>query len=168
MVLVAPFANIEQLTASYRVGGTIPLLDPLAQFSRLMAFLNSFIVAKGPSKDKLASLVRHVEQLPLQQEASYHVTVIHAEDDYDLPWSHSESVVWHAVNASTLGGTSLTELEQYRTDNGRLLGSAGRVVKWRTPRGEIQEVITKYGLHDRIMSYPVVSLAVWRAFGLGP
>lgn len=37
MVLVAPFANVELLTATYRVGGVIPLLSPLARFPRLHA-----------------------------------------------------------------------------------------------------------------------------------
>jgi abhydrolase domain-containing protein 12 len=39
---------------------------------------------------------------------------------------------------------------------------------WRTERGLIREEVVKYGLHDRIMSYPVVSLAILRAFqGVG-
>ncbi|RYO83465.1 hypothetical protein DL766_003718 [Monosporascus sp. MC13-8B] len=51
MVLVAPFADVELLTATYRVAGVIPILDPIARFPRLLAYLNSFILNKWPSKD---------------------------------------------------------------------------------------------------------------------
>lgn len=164
MVLVAPFGNVELLTASYRLAGTIPLLDPLARFPRLLAYLNSFILEKWPSKDKLADLVRHIENQFPEQGARYHITVIHAEDDYDIPWSHSENIFWHAVNAATPGGTTRAELEKHRAETGQVLGAAGRIVDWRADKGELREVIAKFGLHDRIMSYPVVSLAVLRAF----
>ncbi|KAK0723531.1 abhydrolase domain-containing protein 12B [Lasiosphaeria miniovina] len=166
LVLVAPFGNVELLTASYRVAGTIPLLSPLARFPRLMAFFNTFVRDKWPSTDRLAALVRHVEHLPPggRDAARYHVTVIHAEDDYDIPWSHSENLFWHAVNATSPVGTTRAELDRHRADAGQLLGHAGRVVDWRAPRGHMREIILRYGLHDRIMAYPVVSLAVLRAF----
>ena len=113
MVLVAPFANVELLTATYSVGGVIPLLSPIARFPRLHAFLNSFIVTKWPSKDKLAEFVRQCHNMA-GDELKYHVTIIHAEDDWDIPWSHSETVFWHAVNASLPMGISYEELEKKR------------------------------------------------------
>lgn len=84
MVLVAPFADVELLTATYRVGRTVPFLDPIARFPWLMAFFNRFIVAKWTRKDKLAELVRVCETSP-DDAARYHVTIIHAEDDDDIP-----------------------------------------------------------------------------------
>jgi abhydrolase domain-containing protein 12 len=153
MVLVAPFADVQTLTATYRLGGTIPLLDPLARFPKLLALLNSFIDAKWASKERLADFVRLVHNLPAKSQA-YHITIIHAEDDYDIPWAHSEEVFEHAVNAT---GASTERHAQ-------ILGAAGRVVECRTEKGLIRQEITKYGLHDRIMSYPVVSRAVARAF----
>jgi len=163
MVLVAPFADIELLTANYRLGGTLPLLSPLARFPKLMAFFNSLIVAKWRSKDRLADLLGHVGRL-VGEGPRYHVTIIHAEDDYYIPWFHSENLFWHAINATTPNGTTREELEKHRTETGKMLGPAGRVVDWKGEKGALREVIAKFGLHDRIMSYPVVSLAVWRAF----
>jgi len=163
MVLVAPFADVESLTATYRLAGTVPILDPLARLPRLLALLNSFIVGKWASKDELAGFIRVVEHLRGRTQR-YHVTIIHAEDDYDIPWVHSEKVFWHAVNATTASGVSVEELEKYRSDFGRSLGAGGSVVEWKTEKGVIRSEITEYGLHDRIMSYPVVSLAVARAF----
>ncbi|KAK5635265.1 hypothetical protein RRF57_010977 [Xylaria bambusicola] len=99
VVLVAPFADVESLTATYRIAGTIPLLDPVAKFPRLLTWLNTFIKTKWPSKTKLADFIRRCEDMG-QGSPRYDVTIIHAEDDYDIPWSHSEQLFWHAVNAS--------------------------------------------------------------------
>ncbi|RYP17548.1 hypothetical protein DL765_004437 [Monosporascus sp. GIB2] len=144
MVLVAPFVDVELLTATYRVAGIIPILDPIARFPRLLAYLNSFILSnEGPK---------------------YHVNIIHAEDDYDIPWTHSEQVFWHAVNASTTGGITFGELEKKKAASRSTRGAGGWVVEHSGGRGLIREEITKYGLHDRIMSYPVVSAAVLRGF----
>ncbi|KAI1141985.1 alpha/beta-hydrolase [Hypoxylon sp. FL0543] len=164
IVLVAPFANVELLTATYRIAGTIPILDPIARFPRLLAWLNTFILTKWPSKDTLAEFVRQCESMP-GDTLKYHIAIIHAEDDYDIPWTHSEQVFWHAVNASLPEGISYEELEERKETSRMVRGAGGWVVDWQAPRGVIREEIMKYGLHDRIMSYPVVSSAVMRAFG---
>ena len=163
MVLVAPFADVEQLTATYRIAGTIPLLDPIARFPRLLDFFNRFIIAKWPSKDKLAGFVRSCE-MSTDDNARYHITIIHAEDDYDIPWEHSDKLYWHAVNASSPHGISYEELEEEKAASRSELLGGGWVVEQNTQKGSLREAISKWGLHDRIMSYPIVSLAVWKAF----
>lgn len=164
MVLVAPLADVATLTSTYRVGGTIPILSPLASFPKFHAFLNKFILSKWPSKDKLADFVRFCEAMNHQQQPKYHVTVIHAEDDTDIPWSHSDTVFWHAVNASTPTGISYGQLEKEKQDTRTPLGAGGWVVERRSENGVVREEIVKHGFHDVIMSYPVVSLVVLRAF----
>ena len=39
-------------------------------------------------------------------------------------------------------------------------------VEWQTKRGVIREEIVRYGLHDKIMAYPVISMAVLERFSL--
>ncbi|KAK4463589.1 Alpha/Beta hydrolase protein [Cladorrhinum samala] len=164
LVLVAPFADVELLTATYRVAGTVPLLGPLSPFPRLLAFFNRFIVSKWPSKDNLAAMVRHCENMA-SSGLKYHVTIIHAQDDYDIPWSHSDQLFWHAVSASRPHGVSFEELEEEKEQTKKVMGPAGWVVEYQTERGILREEIATWGLHDRIMSYPIVSLAILRAFG---
>ncbi|KAK3326032.1 Alpha/Beta hydrolase protein [Apodospora peruviana] len=171
MVLVAPFADVELLTATYRVAGTIPILDPLAYFPRLLAFFNGFILHKWPSKDKLAEIIKSYHDTPASRGKEYDITIIHAEDDYDIPWSHSDQLFWHGVRAAKAAAQgqediSFEELEGEKKEARRELGAAGWVASHETERGIIREEIVKWGLHDRIMSYPVVSLAVLRAFHL--
>lgn len=166
MVLVAPLADVEELTATYRIAGTIPLLDPIARFPRLLDFFNRFIIAKWPSKDKLAEFVRFCE-MSSDDNARYHITIIHAEDDYDIPWEHSDKLYWHAVNASSPHGISYEELEEEKAASRSELQGGGWVVEQNSQKGSLREAISKWGLHDRIMSYPVVSMAVWKAFQQG-
>ncbi|KAI9777403.1 MAG: hypothetical protein M1839_008916 [Geoglossum umbratile] len=167
MVLTAPFADVELLTKTYRVAGTIPLLSPVAYFPKVLAFFNWFIVSKWPSKDKLAALIRHCEHLKLaHRESKYDITLIHAEDDHDIPWTHSEVVFWHAVNATRDPEASLSfeELGSEKERRKCTLGAGGWEMQWRGRGGVVREQIVKHGLHDRIMSYPIVSLAIARAF----
>ncbi|KAK4224809.1 Alpha/Beta hydrolase protein [Podospora fimiseda] len=163
LVFVAPFADVELLTASYRVAGTIPLLGPLAPFPRLLAFFNKFIISKWPSKDKLGAFVHQCENME-GNGLKYHITIIHAQDDYDIHWSHSDQLFWHAVSATRPDELSFEALEEEKEQTKKTLGPAGWVVKHKTERGVIREEIATWGLHDRIMSYPIVSLAVLRAF----
>jgi abhydrolase domain-containing protein 12 len=166
-VLVAPFADVAQLTRSYRVAGTIPLLSPLAVFPSLMALLNRLIRTKFPSKDKLADLIRHLDNTKVHgRSRKYDITLIHAEDDYDIPWVHSDVLFWHAVNATLEPSVALTfdDLEKVKAKQKTALGAGGWEIDWEGKGGVVREEIVKHGLHDRIMSYPVVSLAVSRAF----
>ena len=71
---------------------------------------------------------------------------------------------WHAVNASAPAGISYDELDQKKLDSKVDLGAAGSVMEWTTDHGVIREEILKTGLHDVVMGYPVVTMAVMRSF----
>jgi len=88
--------------------------------------------------------------------------VIHAEDDYDIPWHHTEVIFWHAVNATVPQGISYDELEEVKYKSKTDLGAAGSVMEWRTENGVIREEILKTGLHDVVMGNPVITMAVMR------
>jgi abhydrolase domain-containing protein 12 len=166
-VLIAPFADVASLTRTYKVAGTVPLLSPVAFFPKLLALLNHFILTKFPSKEKLADTIRHLDNLKMSsRERKYDITLIHAEDDYDIPWIHSDVLFWHAVNATVEPSASLTfeDLEKVKEKQKIPLGAGGWEMEWEGKGGVVREQIIKHGLHDRIMSYPVVSLAVSRAF----
>ncbi|KAL8751692.1 MAG: hypothetical protein Q9184_005991 [Pyrenodesmia sp. 2 TL-2023] len=159
-VLVAPFADVATLVATYSVGGTIPILSPLVSFPRLFVYLTSFIRDTWSSKERIARYIRSNEK----NGQKYWLTLIHAEDDWDIPWQHTERLFWYAVNATSAQGISYDGLEQRKSDDKNDLGAAGSVMEWRTEHGVIREEILKTGLHDVIMGNPVVSLAVMRIF----
>ncbi|KAH8898912.1 abhydrolase domain-containing protein 12 [Thozetella sp. PMI_491] len=152
-VLTAPFVDIALLTATYRIAGTIPLLGPIARFPRLLSFLHTLIRAKWSNKNNIADFIRRCESLP-GDALKYHITILHGQDDYDIPWAHSEQLYWHAVNATSSLGISYDELEKEKILVRKDLGAGGWSVTRQTEKGEITEMILKNGLHDVIMSYP--------------
>ena len=160
-VLVAPFVDVATLVATYRVAGSIPILSPLARFPLLFHYLSTFIQDKWPSKDRIAEYIRANEA----NKEKYNLTLIHAEDDYDIPWHHTQVLYWHAINATVPGGISYDELEKIKHTSKTDLGAAGSVTEWRTENGVIREEILKYGLHDVVMGNPVITLAVMRILG---
>ncbi|KAF2093986.1 alpha/beta-hydrolase [Rhizodiscina lignyota] len=157
-VLVAPFVDAATLMATYQIAGTIPLLGPIANIPPLFSYLKRYLVHKWSSKDRIAAYIHANEA----SGAPYRITIIHAEDDYDVPWTHSQELFWHAVNATKPNGVSRVELEHAGLDEKHDLGPAGTVTKWATETGIVREEILKTGLHDVIMGNQVVTLAVMR------
>lgn len=159
-ILVAPFADVATLVATYRVAGSIPILSPLARVPLLFNYLSTFIQDKWSNNDRIAEYIRANEA----NKEKYRLTLIHAEDDYDIPWHHTEVLFWHAVNAMIPRGISYNELEEVKHKSKTDLGAAGSVMEWRTEKGVVREEILKTGLHDVVMSYPIITMAVMRIF----
>ncbi|CAL5868989.1 uncharacterized protein PFLUO_LOCUS3217 [Penicillium psychrofluorescens] len=159
-ILVAPFVDVATLVSTYRVAGTIPIISPLARFPFIFKHLQRLIRDKWSSKDNITSYIRSNEL----NHKKYRLTIIHAEDDWDIPCHHTQLLFWHAVKASINTGLSYDELEQKKLDSKTDLGAAGSIMEWRTDHGVIREEISKTGLHDVIMGYPVITMAVMRSF----
>ncbi|EFE42395.1 hypothetical protein TRV_02834 [Trichophyton verrucosum HKI 0517] len=159
-ILVAPFVNSASLAATYSLAGTIPLLSPVARFSILFKRLSALIHDKWLSSNRLGDYIGANE---LNNE-KYRMTLIHAEDDYDIPFHHTQSLFWSAVNATVPGGITYKELDLRKATEKIDNTAAGTVMEWHTDNGVIREQILKTGLHDVIMGYPVISLEAMRIF----
>ncbi|KAK6345344.1 hypothetical protein TWF718_007262 [Orbilia javanica] len=157
-VFVAPFVDVPTLVATYRIAGTIPILGPLARFPTIFRYLSKFIRDKWLTGDRLAEYVR-VNEVAGRK---YRLTFIHAQDDYDVPWTHTPTLFHCAVSAAVSGGITFEGLEVEKDTIKRNFGEAGTVVEWKTETGVLREEILKYGLHDVIMGNPIVTLAVMR------
>ena len=70
--------------------------------------------------------------------------MIHAEDDYDIPWHHTRLLFWHGVNAT---GVSHKDFEEKVSASKKDLGAAGSITDWRTEHGLIRAEILKTGLY---------------------
>ncbi|BCS28463.1 alpha/beta hydrolase [Aspergillus puulaauensis] len=160
MVLVAPFVNVPTLVSTYRVAGTVPILSPLARFPAVFDYLLRFIRDQWLSNERIANYVRLNEV----NEEKYRLTIIHAEDDWDIPSHHSQLLFWHAVNGAVPAGITFDDLGQKKFESQVDLGAAGTVMEWRTDHGMIREELLKTGLHDVIMGYPIITMAVMRHF----
>ena len=159
-ILTAPFVDAPTLVSTYSVAGTVPLLGPVTRFPALFNYLVSFMRDTWSTKDRIASYIRAGEHSKKQ----YRVTIIHAEDDWDIPSTHTSVLFWHAVNATNNEHMSFERLDEMKSNSRVDLGHAGTVMEWKTNYGIIREEILKYGLHDVIMGNPIVTLAVMRIF----
>lgn len=158
LVITASLSDMPELTATYSIGGLIPALSPVAKVGPLFNFFASRLTSKWDNMHRIGELVKAAQR--------YDITLIHAEDDTDIPMEHSIRLFQHAVQEAegrkdVNGDDGLLErLEERRVS----LGEGGYTTLWKTDKGEIRLEILKYGVHDMIMSYPVTSLAVSRAF----
>ena len=164
-VFVASFSDVATLTSTYRINGVIPILSPLASIPPLLRFLNSFLKSTWLSKDRVAGYVQHSEAI--QGSPNYHLTFIHAENDPSIGYQHSEVLFWHAVNATTAEDVSYEELDEQKKVLKKDLNQGGWQVEWKAPNGVIRQLMLKNGVHDELMEFPTVALAVLRAFQNG-
>jgi abhydrolase domain-containing protein 12 len=156
VIISASFADLPSLTATYRIGGVIPVLAPLAKIPPLFRFFTSRLQDTWMVKDNLAEFISNSK--------NYHLTLIHSEDDSDIPFAHTQELFWHAVNASSTTPISFTELEKDKARKRVDLGPGGWYVDWITHKGSIRLQILKYGEHDWQMTYPATTSALVRAF----
>lgn len=85
---MAPSVDVATLVATYRAAGSIPILSPLAKFPVLLNYLSTFVRDKWPSKDRIAEYVKANEA----NGEKYRLTLIHAEDDFDIPSHHTQVI----------------------------------------------------------------------------
>ena len=159
-ILVAPFVDVPTLVATYKIAGKIPILSPVARYTRLFNLLSSHIRETWSTKTRIAAYVRRCEAI----SHDYRITLIHAEDDSSIPWHHTSTLFWSAANATSAAGVGSAEMSTWRLDETQDIGAAGRVAHWHTEHGRVSEHITKYGLHDVVMGSPIVNIAAMRIF----
>ncbi|KAK3358074.1 Alpha/Beta hydrolase protein [Lasiosphaeria hispida] len=162
LVVTATFSHIVQLTATYRIGGVIPVLSPVAKVPLLFDFFTRRLQSTWDNMQRLGEFIQGAER--------YHVTLLHAEDDTDIPMEHSVRLFREAVRNSAApssehaAGSTGSLLDGRIEERTEMRGQGGAVTVWPTPKGDIRLELLKYGVHDKIMSFPVTGLAVSRAF----
>ncbi|AEO63602.1 uncharacterized protein THITE_2109089, partial [Thermothielavioides terrestris NRRL 8126] len=158
LVITASFSDVARLTATYRIGGFIPVLSPVAKIDFLFNFFTSRLHSTWNNIQRLGEFMRHAER--------HHVTLLHAEDDTDIPAAHSMRLFREAIRVVNeqegFNNTiSLDNRIQARTET---RGQGGTVTVWPTRKGDIRFELLKFGVHDKIMSFPATGAAVERAF----
>ena len=158
-VLTAPFSDVETLPATYRIGGVIPVMSPIAGFPRLFKWFNSFLTNTWRSGDRLADIVRIGES---GLTRPYHITLIHAEDDITISCEHSNVLYWRMTTTARDQKQTYESFQDRKPDYINSLGQGGWTAEHRTSRGIIRQEMLRYGVHNKIMSYPVGGAAVLR------
>lgn len=180
VILVAGFSDIPTLMLTYSAGGIVPLLSALRPYPPLQRFFARRIEDTWQTAVRLGNFVRHSKNVNL--------ILIHATNDYDIPWKHSDALFYAAANATSKVGMTMRQIDGVKdTVN---LGNGGWVNSWNAGgqghnrhKRIRQEIVmhggeystpfpsllwlTRFTGHNRIVTYPVVAKAVLRVFDLG-
>ena len=178
LILVAAFSDIPTLMLTYAIGGVFPVLSMLRPYPKLQAFFTKHISETWRTSSRLANLVRYSKTLNLH--------LIHATNDFDISWTHSDALFYAAANATSERGMTLKQIDGVKHHQD--LGDGGYRNIW-TASGTgntgtkkiTQEIVRhggKYSLtrkthladldagHNRIVTYPVVAKTVLQIFNL--
>ncbi|KAI5921233.1 Alpha/Beta hydrolase protein [Camillea tinctor] len=150
------FTDVPTLCTTYRVAGFLPVAMPLVKFPVLMNYFVSRLINTWENKGRLVDYIQASER--------YHIQLIHAEDDPIVPLSHCDELFRHAVNATASNQLGLEKFDREKTASKTELGQVGFITEWTTPKGLIRQEVFRFGLHDKILSFPLNGLAVLRAF----
>jgi abhydrolase domain-containing protein 12 len=146
IILVAPFASLPDLLLSYRIGGLIPVLAPLRNSPFLVSMISKYILDTWPTGLRLNAYVSAAASVVSGNNGAGNVHILHARDDQDIAFAQSEKLfamaVGKEVEALPLGAREVVE--------------EGKV--------EVRVEMLEFGMHNRVVTYAPVGLAVMRAF----
>lgn len=120
IILVAAFSDIPTLMLTYAIGGIIPILSPMRPYPMLQRFFSKRIQDTWQTSNRLANLIRNSQNTD--------VNLIHAQNDYEISWKHSDALFYAAANATSKQGMSNKEIDDAKTHLS--LGKAGWVNSW--------------------------------------
>ena len=140
LVLCAAFSDVPTLMSTYSLGGLIPILSPLRPYPFLSRFFADRIQETWISFARLANLVR--------KSKNVNVHLIHATNDYDIPWSHSDRLFHAAANATSVEGLTLKQMDALKLHVD--LRESGWSNTWKTVQEDggrkiIRQDIVNYG-----------------------
>ncbi|KAI9783574.1 MAG: hypothetical protein M1816_001325 [Peltula sp. TS41687] len=120
LILIAAFSDIPKLMLTYNLGGFIPILSPLYSYPILQKWFSTYITETWNTTQRLGSYVRN--------SAKVHLTLIHAKNDFDIPWKHSDHLFYVAANATSEEGLTYQQVESVKKTID--LGEAGWISTW--------------------------------------
>ena len=175
--LIAPFSGLVKLLGTYSIGGFVPVLKPLKRYPRLQKIFEGAVVDTWHTQERIGRFVR--------ESRGVNLVLVHAYDDFDIHWSHSDALFYAAANATSNEGLSEVQIDAVKekveiegqgsvsewkagVDGGLkrvrhvFLRHGGEYYLWRFWN---MEMLTIEG-HNRITTYPVVSKMVLDLFGI--
>lgn len=142
LVLVAGFSDLPTLLMTYAIGGVIPILSPLRPYPRLQQFFAKRIQETWFSATRLANLVRKSKNINL--------SIVHSQNDFEILWTHSDTLFSAAANATSTGEQGLTQKQIDSLKVHQDLGDSGFSNLWMTVqedggRKSIRQDVVHYG-----------------------
>ena len=120
VVLVAAFSDIPTLMLTYSLGNVIPVLSPLRSYPKLQQFFTKQILDTWNTATRLSNFASHSKSMNL--------VLIHAKNDFDIPWKHSDKLFLAAANATSEDGMTQKQIDGVKEHTD--LGSVGWTNTW--------------------------------------
>lgn len=120
IVLLASFSNIPKLIESYSLKGlTPPILSPLIGYPRAQKFAVDHILDRWETASRLARLTGVAQN---ESDAAYankglDLSIIHARDDYEIPWREGRRN-WIAATGESLEDAPGSIVYERTAENG--------------------------------------------------
>jgi pimeloyl-ACP methyl ester carboxylesterase len=135
LILCAAFPDAASVMMSYRIGGYLPLLSPLAAFRPARTWFASRIRDNWDTKSRLGRIVNASKHLRL--------TFLAAECDEVIPYGNTEDLfrvtVQRAIGSQTLPNQVDNHCEHFD------LGEGGSVQRWTQDGKSVKKVLVRYG-----------------------
>lgn len=154
IVLAAPFPSLPSLISHYSIKGIVPpVLTPLQAFPAFANYFRSTIEDTWNTSARAASLISTPGKVDL--------TVVHARDDWEIPWRQGREV-WESVLLATKAEGNLV------VRRGRAELDEHEVRVWQSDDGEkrVRWERVRWGGHNRVATGGEVTMAILRAFEL--
>lgn len=137
----------------------MPILSPLRPYPFLQKLFSGFIVERWESDERVKTLVKQSKKLKL--------ILLHAYNDFDIPWSHCDQLFYVAANATGEEALSFTEVQRVkeRTD----YGVESYQHRWpgaKSGGNEIEQWVVTWGGHNQVVTSAGTSVIVAKALGL--
>ena len=142
VVLVAGFSDLPTLMTTYAIGGFIPILSPLRPYPYLQQLIAKRIQETWFTATRLANFVRRSTNINLK--------IIHSQNDFEIIWTHSNTLFSAAANATSTGDQGFTQRQIDAFKVYEDLGEWGFTNSWMTVqedggRKSIRQHVVRHG-----------------------
>ena len=136
VILVAAFTDLPTLLLTYAIGGIFPVLSPLRPYPALQRFAVSHAKDTWNTSQRLQHYVRASRKVRLY--------LIHAKNDFEIQWQHSEALFYVTTNATSSEGLTRQQIDKAKTTIHT--GDGGSINTWNAGGTKvIREEIVPYG-----------------------
>lgn len=147
LVLFASFTSLSNLLDSYSIKGlTPPLLSPLLAYPKIQQYFLTKIVDKWDTNRRLVDLVS-------SPAIDLDLTMIHARDDWEIPWNEGRKSWERVLDAATSSAGVKIDFSRDRDLESWVSVDEKKKLRWQRVR---------HGGHNRIPTSEHARLAIMR------
>jgi predicted peptidase len=150
IILISGFTDLPNLLKNYAIAGYLPVLAPLKRLPVIQKAFTGFLADRWPSATRLANFVRLSKRVRL--------FIIHARNDYEIPYTQSDGLFAAAANATTSTGMELNLINKMKARSTVDMGDGAFISTWKAGGNKVirQEVIAYGGKYSHVSDYSLL------------